>query len=204
MRPLHNRTAQQAYAFHQPGPVYVYDERDIQWERICITRTMVQNALALIQDGRAPLVIDLGCGSGDVGGWFSQNKNLVVKGYEAGSAQYEAACRRWPELKVTLADIQAIEPVPCDVLILTEVLEHLGDPDQVCRAWMPLARSCVISHPIDGDLQYDLSAGQHNFSYSDEDFERWFRLGGHRLIVSRTFRMGQYLDRVGRSEKIES
>lgn len=83
---------------------------------------------------------------------------------------------------------------PCepDVVVLCEVLEHLPDPARVVQQWLPWSKASVISHPLDEEENCGLSAGDHQWSFSEQDFKSWFELGGHRLVHQEIFQMGGY------------
>src|SRR5213079_2255995 len=97
-----------------------------------------------------------------------------VIGHEASAEALKTAIQRWPWANIIQSDIQAKDldqfryvvpepgvliPVPqeCDILILCEILEHLPDPMALCARWMPHAKACLISSPLQGDRSGDLS-----------------------------------------------
>lgn len=99
-----------------------------------------------------------------------------------------AAKRRYPDLTVIESRVEDVEPIDCDILVMCEFLEHIWEPVEFVKAWMPRARYVIISHPLVGDGN-DPEVG-HAWTYKREDFENWFPLGGHRKIKSDDFDMG--------------
>ena len=196
MKPLDNRPAD-PLAHHAQLPVRVYESDAVQCDRILRTREVVQRAL---QDVLAnspftnlvPLVLSLGCGSGDVEGPFS-NMAVNVWGYDCNPDSIAHAKERFPLASYHVANIEALEPpVLPDVLVLTEVLEHLCDPIAFVKRWLPHAQNVVITHPIDEPLFSGESGGEHSWSYSEEDIKQWLVLGGHALEEFFTFDMSGY------------
>lgn len=141
-------------------------------------------------------ITELGCGTCDISGSFSFRNDVYA--YDCNPEALEIALDRFPLLKAT-GPIPEAEP--CDILILCEFLEHIPDPLTLIKAWLPLAGEVVISHPLNGDLVRDLSGGEHQWSYNEEDFKRWFAIGGHEVIHQEIFQMGGYEIIIGRGKR---
>lgn len=127
---------------------------------------------------------ELGCGSADISGAFSNTH--AVHGVDVVPIAQRICGMRWPNLDFHLAKIEDIKPQDADILILTEVLEHLTDPTRVIMDWMPRAKWSVISHPL--VLSGPDDEEGHRWSYDLGDFERWFSMSGHDLLETFTFR----------------
>jgi len=187
---LKERSADLGIEHHKLNPPRIYEKDSIQWQRVVKTRRFIQRAVESSPKGK---VIELGCGTGDLSGPTSFVRRIT--GIDCNEKSIVEARRRFPEGDWLVGDVTEYEPEDCAVVVLCEVLEHLEHPELVARAWLKKAKMCVISHPIDGDLKEDLSGGDHEWSFSEEDLHGWLGLGGHEMVEHEIFPMGQY--RVG-------
>lgn len=153
---------------------------DAQAYRVERARAFVKELIGRI-DGRA-VIWELGCSSGDIAGYFANDHD--ANGIDIVPAAVRATRERWPAMSVVEGKAEDLEPVPCDVLILTEFLEHIHDPDAVVANWLPLAQSVVIGHPLNDPGGIEPG---HIWSYTYEDYLRWFTLGGHRMLETHLF-----------------
>lgn len=175
-------------------PPRVYAEDPVQTDRINRSRALVAKAV----DGREGLrIIELGCGTADITGPFSDKH--CVHGYDCNLEAMAVARQRFPNMNCYAGDMSA--PIECDILIMCEFLEHLPEPGAMVSTWLPFAQQVIISHPIDGDLRDDASAGEHQWSLSAEDFKHWFELGGHEIVEQEQFQMACYQIALGRGRK---
>jgi hypothetical protein len=194
MKALQQRSAEDGLNFHRSTKARVYSEDDVQKERIERSRKMVDACVA----GRSGLrIVELGCGTLDISGPFSTQH--VVYGVECNPEAARIASERWPHAHVNVISLQ---PEACDVLVLCEFLEHIPDPCELVKAWLPLAKQVVISHPLNGDLTGDLSGGEHQWSFNEGDFANWFWLGGHELVGYEVFTMSDYQIILGRGRRV--
>jgi hypothetical protein len=191
MKRMKERTLLEGIRHHQINPVRVYSEDEWQAERVNKSRSAVESALRLSQGGDIPhTIVELGCGTADISGFFSKKHNVVgVECHEKAAAK---ARSRFPTMQVQLGIIEEIEPRDSDILVLCETLEHLDNPLAVVSSWLPKAKFSVISHPLDEPLDASWSGGDHVWSYGTTDFLNWFTVGQHQLIHSQTFQMGVY------------
>jgi hypothetical protein len=172
---------------------------DTQFDRVDKARQLVRSCLAYAEPGVPATVIELGCSAGDIVGMFSYEHTCI--GYDVTPGACRAARERYPDLSVVEAAVEDVIPIPCDVLILCEFLEHIVDPVGLVQSWLPLARSVVIGHPVIGDAQ-DPEYG-HLWSYEPKDFEAWFPMGGHQLDEAYLFSMGGYEQMlIGRGHRV--
>jgi len=158
---------------------------DTQHDRVMKARGIIEMILSEMGPGRYR-IIEPGCSAGDIGGHFSTEHEVI--GYDVVPAAVAATHERYPEMSVTQAIIEDIEPTACDILVLCEFLEHIDDPVAFVKAWMPLARFVVIGHPLVKD-GWDPEEG-HIWAYYPEDFAAWFPMGRHKLGEAWTFQMG--------------
>ena len=147
--------------------------------------------------GEKLTMIELGCSAGDIVGTFSERHDC--HGYDVVPEAVRLSRERYPKLHVQQAAAEDIVPIPCDVLILCEFLEHIADPVGLVKAWLPLARAVVIGHPLVGD-GWDPEVG-HLWAYYDDDFAAWFPMGGHELVEQMEFPMG-YRMVLGRGRRL--
>jgi hypothetical protein len=134
--------------------------------------------------------VELGCGVADISGVFSWGHNVL--GIDCNAQCIVEAGRAWKWMKVLVGDITEAPAVDSDILILCEVLEHLADPMAVVERWMPKAKYCFLSSPLDGDRGADHSGGEHSWSFEEKDFHDFFERGNHELLLTEKFQMGPY------------
>ena len=188
MLPLRLVTVEEQLALHLAdgrAPVFEGTGQD---GRVKLGRKMTEAALR----GRTGRIIELGCGSGDISGFFAKSCNVL--GVDIVLAAKDACAKRWPDMEFQLRSIESTSPRECDVLILTEILEHLAEPLKIVEAWLPLAKTAVIGHPLcppDKDVEQG-----HCWSYDYDDWTNWFKLGGHTRIFGCVFPMSVYDDMI--------
>lgn len=154
--------------------------------RIAVARGLVWR---ILDECPMPATIwELGCGSADISGAFSNTHQ--VHGVDVVPVAQEIIRERWPNMNFRLGRIEDVEPQDSDVLILTEVLEHLTDPAKVVGEWMPRAVWSVIGHPLVGNGADDEPG--HRWAYEYADFVNWFGDNGHQLLEAFTFSLGPY------------
>ena len=159
---------------------------DTQFDRVRKARQLVGTCLAALPIPTT--IVELGCSAGDILGVFSEVHTCI--GYDVTPGACHAARERYPSLAVIEAAVEDVEPQECGVLILCEFLEHIVDPVGLVKAWLPLAQTVVIGHPVIGEA-HDPEFG-HLWSYEPSDFEAWFPMGGHVLDEAYIFGMGGY------------
>jgi SAM-dependent methyltransferase len=148
-----------------------------------------------------PNIVELGCGTGDISGPYAEKYKVI--GLDVCAPAIEEAKVRYPQLLAHCADICTIPTLLGSILILCETLEHLANPEEICKTWLPNFEYSVISHPLEGDVTpgVELSGGEHQWSFNRQDFENWFAIGGHELEDSCVFPMGGYNIILGRGRR---
>jgi hypothetical protein len=202
VKALRTRSASEGLGVHACIAPRIYEADDVQKDRIRRSREMLEKCICdynceHVCDDKT--IVELGCGCCDISGPFANDDNMVV-GFDCNPESLALALKRFPNI-IRLAPIPD-DPQCCDVLVCCEFLEHIENPSELIAGWLPKAERCVISHPLDGDISGDLSAGEHQWSFSKDDFENWFRIGGHELIESEVFKMGGYQIVLGRGENL--
>jgi len=195
---LKERAADAGVEHHRKLEVRVYEGDWAQRPRIAKARALVGRAVAEV--GREVHILELCCGTADISGPFAAT--CSVRGFDCNRAALEEAMRRFPRGAWQLAAVESLTPETCDVLILCETLEHLADPVGLVKASLPLAKHSVISHPLDEPMGSGLSNGDHQWSFTLDDFKGWFALGGHELVEYELFEMGAYKAVIGRGRRI--
>ena len=173
--------------FEEGQPARVEKAREI------IRTILAQPALA----GKLATIVEPGCSTGDIAGYFAEQHNVI--GIDVTPGACRVARQRWPEMAVLNGIAENEKPIPCDILVLCEFLEHIVDPVGFIESWAPHARYIVIGHPLVGN-GYDNEPG-HLWAYDDNDYRHWFELGGYEARTAWTFEMAGYLMIIGWGER---
>jgi hypothetical protein len=190
MRRQNQMTHEEVIAYNLRGGGNEFTEFEYaQTDRVLKAREIIDRIgmLELIGESATAKIVEPGCSTGDISGWFSQYGHEVI-GIDVTPGAAAAAKRKWPRMTVIEAEIESLEPIDCDILVLCEFMEHITDPVGFIKAWLPKARYVVIGHPLVGDGG-DPEPG-HPWAYYDVDFANWFPMGGHELREAWEFPMG--------------
>jgi SAM-dependent methyltransferase len=197
MKALHGGRTQEFQTDYHLGRNDAPEFDQGQPQRIQIARDYIRHIL--FTDRARPFrIVELGCGSGDVSGPFAQGVNLKgldtagveVIGIDFVPVAKEKCNLRWPGMDFRLAAVEDVEPIECDLLVMTEFLEHLAEPLQVADAWMAKARWALVGHPLDEPEPY-VEFG-HSWSYSLSDFDAWFSRVSFNVDDLKIFSMGPF------------
>ena len=90
-------------------------------------RALVKPPLAVLRDGPAGRVVDVGCGRGDLGAVLV-GRGWQVTGIEPSPVAAEVARSRGVDARVGTLDDLALEPARYDVAVFQHSLEHTADP----------------------------------------------------------------------------
>jgi len=178
------------------SPARVYATDRIQQVRIQHARDAVKKILLKFKSEYVSTahtmrtVVELGANSCDISGYVSMGHQCHAWEVSPQCVQY--IVRNFPWVELHIEDVEIATPMACDLLILCEILEHLVAPEELVKRWLPQARYAVISSPLRGDLEQDLSGGEHCWSFDETDFQNFVRIGGHEVIEQKAFAMGQY------------
>lgn len=171
--------------------------------RIDLARMFIEKMLVKDLPYRPLRIIELGCGSGDVTGPYSfidraysmprgtiDLTGIEVIGIDLVPVAGEKVMRRYPNMTFLWSPVEELKPIDCDLLVMTEFLEHVADPLAIVDAWMPHARWALIGHPLDEpDPPYEHG---HAWSYSMQDWADWFHRNNFHIWERVTFPMGYY------------
>jgi 2-polyprenyl-3-methyl-5-hydroxy-6-metoxy-1,4-benzoquinol methylase len=148
--------------------------------RIDMARMFIEKMLIKDLRYRPLRIVELGCGSGDVTGPYSapdriystprgeiHTQGIEVIGVDVVPQAVISVGQRYPNMTVLLSPVESLQPVDCDLLVMTEFLEHVADPVKITRDWMPHARWALIGHPLnEPDPPYEMG---HAWSYDVVD-----------------------------------
>jgi len=191
MKSLKPRTSIEGTAHHASLPIRVYEWDDVHKERIARSREYLHRAISTFPMTRWPLLItELCCGTADISGHEATTHNIM--GYDCNRESLKKALERFPNGLFQHANVEEVEPHSSSILVLCEALEHISDPETLARKWLSRSFAAIISHPIDGDVGGDLSGGDHQWSFSEDDLKHWPSLGGHKLVSHEIFPLGGY------------
>lgn len=179
----------EARTFEQQIQYHLDDGRapwfiDTQRGRTELARFLVQKILNDI--GGDKTIVELGCGAGDITGPWSRYNHVV--GYDVTPEAQRSCAERWPDMEFHLQPVEQVEPFECDILVMTEFLEHVDNPVSIVQGWLPKAKWSIIGHPLN-EPDPPIEPG-HVWSYTRDDWRRWFTLGGHRWHEEFRFPMG--------------
>lgn len=195
---LQERTLESGWGHHQRDPVRVYAEDPVQKDRIKRAQKYLRDIIA-DGVGHHSKILELGCGTGDISGPFCYSNRVV--GIDVASQQIQKARERFPNGEWLMGPVEYYASGPWDVIVMCEFLEHIEEPKKLVERWLPNASHAIISHPINEPVNSQLSAGDHCWSYTEEDFKKWFEIGGHEIQDQQIFQMGAYDIALGWSKK---
>lgn len=150
----------------------------------------------LVQRGDS--VLDLGVGDGALLRYIIEQ--VGVEGYGLDVAPKAVEFCRQQGLNVDLADINApLETFikqPYDYVILSEIIEHIPDPESLLQSLRPHVRKgIIVSVPNTGfhqhrlrllfgrfPLQWVVTPGEHLRFWTYADFQWWARQIGFRVV----------------------
>ena len=189
---LQQRSFEDGIGHHQRDPVRVYEEDPVQSDRIDRARIVLSNIVGRIRadEERTARILELGCGTGDISGPFSEGH--TVRGIDCAGQQIEKARERFPRGEWLLGPAEYFASGYWDVVVMCEFLEHIAEPEKMVKQRLLEAEYSIISHPLNEHPDSQLSGGDHQWSYNEEDFRCWFSIGGHQLQRSEVFQMGAY------------
>lgn len=108
-----------------------------------VSRGRLDAIRRLMPAGRPLVVLDVGCGGGTLGKALKSDSQVTVFGVDVAPQAVEMAKNNLDDAWV--ADIELSDPWPTevvarryDLIIISEVLEHLFFPEQLLRAVRPL------------------------------------------------------------------
>lgn len=134
-------------------------------------------------DTRPPIVADLSCGDaaiaralGTVHSSRPDGTSKLILGDFASGYYYVGPIEK------TIHEI----PVPVDLFILSETLEHLDDPELVLREIRLYSRMLLLSTPVDADPAEERATNpEHLWAWSAEDVDQMLDEAGWQIAQHR-------------------
>jgi methionine biosynthesis protein MetW len=136
-------------------------------------------------------VLDVGCGDGAMLEYFGRVKAIRGRGIDISATAVEQARARGVDAQVaTLEDLQRESPSPSfDHVVMSEVLEHVQDPENFVRRgwdvarqslWLTFPNIAYFSHRLrlaagKFPVQWVVFPGEHLRFWSVTDFRQWLR-----------------------------
>lgn len=109
------------------------------------------HALGLMKKHNLSSVLDIGCGSGyKLITYLGEYETI---GTELSPA-YETLLERYPDRKWVKSDFEMGWELKADVIICSDVIEHLPDPDMLCNFINDTSYKYVVFSTPDRDLRY--------------------------------------------------
>ena len=167
------------------------------------------HALGLLKKYNLSSVLDIGCGSGYKLITYMGEYNTI--GSELSPA-YEKLVETYPERQWLKSSFDSGQNLQADVIICSDVIEHLLDPDELCRFINEIEYKYVVFSTPDRDLRYKFgSKGYwgppgnvgHVREWNSPEFTKY--LSSHfEIMDSRITNLGQWTQMVICKRKVES
>jgi methionine biosynthesis protein MetW len=141
-------------------------------------------------------VLDLGCGDGALLAYLVETLQVESMGVDLSSQAVDRARNRGVQARVAdIARADFCPSQPYDYILLSEVLEHLTDPEELLLRLKGIARKgLLVSIPNSGfwpyrlrllfgrfPVQWAFHAGEHLRFWTVTDFVWWSRALGYRV-----------------------
>ena len=109
--------------------------------------------------GPGSMVLDLGCGEGELLAWLAENKGVDARGVEMSGAKVQRAIARG--VSVYQGDIDdGLEDYPdlaFDYVILSQTLQETRSPVKVLREMLRVGRRAIVAFPNFGHWSVRMS-----------------------------------------------
>ncbi len=135
-------------------------------------------------------VLDVGCGDGALLAYLQQTRQIQALGIDISRVAIQRAAARGVSARVqTLQDLAATTTTPFDYVVMSEVIEHVPDPEDFVHLGASLARfALILTFPniaywphrlrlLSGrfPIQWAYHPGEHLRFWSLPDFVFWLR-----------------------------
>lgn len=184
-------TTPEWYAERETAP---HLEQEGHRERLHLTAKLANQIVRKLD---ASLVIDVGAGDGGLLSLIRPTRTLYTVGYDLQQSNVTASANRGPRVRVEYRDViedwpRRDDTIP-DVVLCTEMLEHLVDPHGfVQRLWdLPDVKAVVASSPYTED---DTSHyGFHTWAWDLDGYRNLFEDIGWNVTAQETAWISQVI-----------
>ena len=166
--------------------------RDDYWRLMAAPRFRVRTILSVLADVHPRAIVDLGCGNGQLLEEIGlASPSTARAGIDVAGEQIAANLSRDPRVKWEVRDLQkpfaANDPMAgqYDVVVASELIEHLADPEMLLRNARILARdrsSRLILTTQSGPVRETERRVGHQRHFTPEDLRLVLERGGWRPI----------------------
>jgi SAM-dependent methyltransferase len=151
-------------------------------------------------------VLDAGCGAGYGSFFLAENGATSVLGVDVDRRNIKFASRKYclPQLRFEVADLEELDlpPDSVDIIVSSNVLEHLNDPGKVLTAaktWLTQNGTFIIALPPilgEADAEAHSHIHYHRTNLTVDEWLELFESSGWdaRLLAHRTARPDLELD----------
>jgi len=164
-RPTHSRQSKDVHpadvdfaALYDNHSEYVRRRDDNSFERaridIEVNEYKLPNLLSLLSDDiPRRRVLEIGCATGDLIARFPVASGGSLIGVDLSMKNTEAAAARYPMIEFHAGDFRGMDIAKCDIVVLSDILEHVTDDAEFLKEASRLADAILINLPLEDCLQ---------------------------------------------------
>lgn len=147
-------------------------------ERMAMTADIVRTLL--LNGSGIETIWDLGCGDGSLLEKISPWEGVTFQGFDSGTENIEIAVGKG--LDVSFADILTLDTSGVDLVIASEVIEHMLDPHFFVASIQ--SRYAVFTSPAHEDDQWHY--GHHAWAWDEEGYAQMVTDAGWKILRHET------------------
>lgn len=161
--------------------------------------------LQVLGEPAAASLIEIGCATGELTGAFPVVDGGQKLGLDISPLNVEAARQRFPDCRFLAGDFRTLDLAPVDVVLMSDVVEHVPDDAAFLAAAARLGRRVLVNLPLEcnwlnrgraygpmdssGHLRaYTLEQGLGLFDSAGLRVQRWKRVWIHETPADRLLR----------------
>jgi len=188
-------------ALYDAHPEYAARRDNDGYERARVEQEValykLPNLLSLLHGPPVKSVLEIGCATGELMAAWPVAKGGERLGIDISTRNVEAAAQRHPQVRFVAGDVTALDGLGhFDVVLLSDVLEHVPDDVGLLRTAAALGSAVLVNLPLEdnwlnrhraygpddvsGHLRrYDLAQGRALAARAGLVVERWHRAWAH-------------------------